>query len=65
MKTWNKPIEIDGIHLDAHSGRIKVSVDIGGKWVEILNERQVSDGHISHIVEPDGIRLCITEGRPR
>lgn len=61
-KTWNKPIEIGGVHLDAHSGKIKVSVEIDGKWVEILNEHQFDGGHVSHIVEPDGIRLCVTRG---
>ena len=60
-----EPVPITGLHLDAHSGRIKVSVELNGKWVMVLDEPQHDQGHISHIVEPSGILLCEANGRPR
>jgi hypothetical protein len=58
-----EPIPVTGVHLDAHSGRIKVRVEVDGTWVEILDELNY-EGHISHIVEPLGIRKCQASGRP-
>lgn len=59
MKT---PITITAIHLDTSyttdiaAGRTKVSVEIDGKWVEIINEGFDPSGfHISHICEGAGI----------
>lgn len=60
MKT---PIEITAIHLDVAyttdqpMGRAKVSVEIDGQWVMLLNEKFDPSGfHISHIVEGHGIK---------
>lgn len=60
MKT---PVQITAIHLDAAKtsdrdfGSIRVSVEIDGRWVQILNENFDPDGfHISHIVEGLGIK---------
>jgi hypothetical protein len=47
-------ITITGIHLMRHSEHVCVSVEIGGKWVEVIRERH--DGSFSHIVEPSGMR---------
>lgn len=49
------PIPITGVWLDAHSGRIKVRVEIDGQWRDVIDERN-DDGHISHIVEPAGLQ---------
>ena len=52
------PVGITAIHLDAHSDRIRVSVEMNGRWIEILNEFHpgVDGCHTSHIVEAAGIR---------
>lgn len=51
------PVSVTAIHVDAHSNRVKVYVEIDGKWVEILNEFHGPDGgHLSHIIEAAGIR---------
>jgi hypothetical protein len=55
MSTRNPPISITAIHIDAHSKRVKISVEIDGCWVEILNEYH-ADEHLSHIIEANGIR---------
>ena len=49
-----RPIEVTGIWLDAHSGRIRVRAEIGGEWRTVIEEEN-GDGHISHIVEPLGM----------
>lgn len=56
------PVTITAIHLDTSyttdqaQGRAKLSVEIDGRWVEILNEGFDPLGfHISHIVEGAGI----------
>ncbi len=49
------PILIQGVWLDAHSGRIKVRVEVNGVWLNVIDEPNVSESHISHIVEPSGI----------
>jgi len=54
-RQYQPVIEISGVHLDVHSGRIRISLEINDQWIEILNEIN-GDGHISHIVEPAGIR---------
>lgn len=63
MKT---SVTITAIHVDAVKtfdvlqGNIKVSVEIDGRWVEILNEKFDPDGfHISHIVEGSGIKTRV------
>lgn len=50
-----EPIAIQGVWLDAHSGRIKVRVEVDGVWLNVIDEANVDEGHISHIVEPLGI----------
>jgi hypothetical protein len=56
-------ISITAVHLDAaktadqSSGSIKVSLEIDGCWILILDEKFDSDGfHISHIIEGSGIK---------
>lgn len=63
MKT---PVTITAIHLDVAyttdqlMGQAKVSVEIDGRWVELLNEKFDPTGfHISHIVEGIGIKQRI------
>lgn len=51
-----QPVAIQGVWLDAHSGRIKVRVEIDGTWFDVIDLPNIGFGHISHIVEPDGIR---------
>jgi hypothetical protein len=50
-----EPVAIQGVWLDAHSGRIKVRVEIDGVWHNVIDEANIGDSHISHIVEPAGI----------
>ena len=50
-----RPIEVTGIWLDAHSGRIRVRVEFAGEWHTVLDETNVLQSHISHIVEPCGM----------
>jgi hypothetical protein len=54
MSPPKRPIEVTGIWLDAHSGRIRVRAEIGGEWRTIIDEIN-GEGHISHIVEPAGM----------
>lgn len=49
------PVAIQGVWLDAHSGRIKVRVEVDGVWRNVLDLPNIDEGHISHIVEPSGI----------
>lgn len=49
-----QPVPITGVWLDAHSGRIRVRVEIGGQWRTVIDELN-AEGHISHIVEPAGM----------
>lgn len=51
------PVEVTGIWLDAHSGRIRVRAEIGGEWRTVIEEAN-TEGHISHIVEPAGMVKC-------
>ena len=60
MKT---PVTTTAVHLDAAKtsdralGNIKVSVEIDGQWLELLNEPFDPNGfHISHIVEGAGMK---------
>lgn len=50
-----EPVAIQGVWLDAHSGRIKVRVEVDGVWRNVLDLPNIDEGHISHIVEPAGI----------
>lgn len=51
-----EPVAIQGVWLDAHSGRIRVRIEIDGVWRNVLDLPNIDDGgHISHIVEPSGI----------
>lgn len=52
-----EPILIQGVWLDANAGRIRVYVEYEGAWRTILDLPNIPDGgHISHAVNPDGIR---------
>jgi hypothetical protein len=51
-----EPVAIQGVWLDASFGRIKVRVEYNGVWRTVIDEANVDESHISHIVEPDGIR---------
>ena len=53
-KSLQEPVAIQGVWLDAHSGRIKVRVEVDGVWRNVLDLPNI-EGHISHIVEPAGI----------
>jgi hypothetical protein len=60
------PVSITALHLNAAKaadrsfGNIKVSLEIDGRWVLILDENFDPDGfHISHIVEGSGIKKRI------
>lgn len=54
-KSVQEPITIQGIWLDAHSGRIKVRAEVNGVWLNVIDVPNIDQGHISHIVEPSGI----------
>lgn len=52
-----EPVLIQGVWLDANVGRIRVYVEVDGVWRTILDLPNIPDGgHISHVVNPDGIR---------
>lgn len=60
-------VTITALHLDAAktsdriNGNIKVSLEIDGQWITILDENFDPNGfHISHIVEGLGIKARIT-----
>lgn len=54
-QSLQEPVAIQGVWLDAHSGRIKVRVEVDGVWRNVLDLPNIDEGHISHIVEPSGI----------
>lgn len=54
MEPPKRPVEVTGIWLDAHSGKIVVRVEFGGEWHTVISETN-GNGHISHIVEPSGM----------
>jgi hypothetical protein len=49
-----EPVSVQGIHLFRNGDHVVVSVEIEGRWVEVI--REWHDGAFSHIVEPNGIR---------
>lgn len=52
-----EPVLIQGVWLDANAGRIRVYVEVDAVWCTILDLPNIPDGgHISHVVNPDGIR---------
>lgn len=51
-----QPVTIQGVWLDASYGRIKVRVEVGGVWHDVIDEYHIGDMHTSQIVEPDVIR---------
>lgn len=53
--SMQEPISIQGVWLDAHSGRIRVRVEVNGVWLNVIDEPNMRESHISHIVEPSGI----------
>lgn len=54
MTPPKRPVDVTGVWLDAHSGRIRVRVEIAGEWRTVIDEHN-DDGHISHIIEPSGM----------
>lgn len=46
-------VGVTGIHLKRIGDYVIVSAEIGGRWVDVINERH--DGSFSHIVEPGGM----------
>ena len=46
-------ILISGVWLRKTGGRVIVAVEFGGKWIDVITERE--EGQFSHIVEPGGI----------
>lgn len=55
-----EPVAVQGVWLDAHSGRIRVRVEVNGVWLNVIDEPNMDRCHISHIVEPSGI----LQGKP-
>jgi hypothetical protein len=49
-----EPVSVQGIHLFSTGEHVVVSLEIEGRWIEII--REFRDGAFSHIVEPNGIR---------
>lgn len=47
-------ISITGVHLKRIGEHVIVSVEIGGRWVDVIKEHH--DSNFSHIVESLGIR---------
>lgn len=57
----NPPTMIGAVHVDVRPTRCIVSVEVDNKWVVILDEPNVLDGgHLSHIIEANGIRTRST-----
>lgn len=52
------PVEVSGVHLFRTGEHVAVSVEIDGRWVEVI--RELHDAAFSHIVEPNGIRRAAT-----
>jgi hypothetical protein len=59
-------VEITGIKLESDhtGGRLTVFLEIDGEWNAIIETRGPGGGIVSHIVEPNGIRLAAIERRP-
>lgn len=63
----NEPIAVNGIMLRRTGGennplaQVVVEVEVGGAWYRVITE--LLDSNFSHIIEPDGIRQCIVEGK--
>lgn len=60
------PVTITAVHVNAAKtadqlmGHVEVSVEIDGKWVQIMHEKfDVTGFHVSHIVEGTGIQHCV------
>jgi hypothetical protein len=49
------------INLQGFNGKITVSIEVDGEWVEVIKENGTNV--ISHIVEPSGIENCIERHR--
>lgn len=53
----NPPIEITAVHIDVRPDKVYCLVMVNGNWVQILDQPNVLDGgHLSHIIEANGIR---------
>lgn len=53
----DRGVLITGVHLNAFHGRVWVELEIDGRWVRVITE---CGDVISHIVEPRGIRNCVS-----
>lgn len=56
-----EPICVTGIWLVKVGNNACVRVEVGGRWVEIIEEHE--DGPFSHICEPGGVQSRIEQGR--
>lgn len=62
----DKAIEISGIRLATTvSERLIVEAEVGGRWVEVINEYYDGDLNISHIVEVLGIQKAVDQLPPK
>lgn len=52
-KHWPKDVTYPPIHLWTDLKYVYVSVQVEGKWIEVI--REIHDSPFSHIVEPGGI----------
>lgn len=53
---------ISGLYLRRQGGKIIVTVEIDGRWVDVITESV--DGEISHNVYPSGIHKALQGSRP-
>jgi hypothetical protein len=53
-----EPVAVTGVHLKRIGDHAVVSVEIDGKWVDIIKEHV--NGPFSHFCEPSGIRWRMT-----
>ena len=52
-KHWPKDVAYPAIHLWTDLTYVYVSIEVDGKWIEVI--REVRDAPFSNIVEPGGI----------
>lgn len=56
----DRPVLITGAHLKRIGENAVVSLEMNGRWVDVIAER--FDGCFSHIIESCGIRKCFGTG---
>lgn len=49
------------IHLRREGGIAIVSIEVDGKWVDVIKEN--ASGNYSHIVEPSGIEAAVRRSK--